>query len=621
MQLTIQLAVLGLVAGAAYGLAAVGLITIYKGSGVLNFAHGAMAMVGTYVYANRVIDGGDQWVAVVLGVLTSAVAGALTYLLVMRPLRQAPVLAKTVASFGVLLVLQAVGELRWETRELRVPPLFSTDFLFWGDYSLSENGLWTIVICVALAVAFVAFFSFTTTGRAIEASSIDEKAALRLGYRADVLALLAWTLGGAAAGAAGILIAPNIGLTQTNLTLIVVQSLVGAMVGGFRRLGPALLASFGVGAAESILIGRITTPGWRESLPFFAIVVVLLVRGQPIPPRETVVTQRLPAAPYPRLSWLLVPGVVAAAVGPLLLDNFWRQLAVLGVGNAIIVLSLVLVTGWLGQISLAQWGIAGLGGFMTGVLTTEQGWQTLPALLAVMVLAFPVGVVIGSPSVRVRGINLAVVTLGAAVALQQLVMNNVWGALGMKLPRPDLFGKELDLLAQLYFSLVVLALVASGLWWLRRSRFGKSLVAVRSSERAATASGIDVRLVKLTTFGVSASVAALGGAIWALGVRAITPVAFGPLPAVNLLAFGFLNGIGVIAGGIAAGLSIGLGPSFLREVAQVAGSTWFALIGGVGVIVALQRYPDGVLAPRRRQRRWGRRPVPAPVAEEAAASR
>lgn len=90
-------------------------------------------MVGTYVYANRVIDGGDQSVAVVLGVLTSAVAGALTYVLVMRPLRQAPVLAKTVSSFGVLLVLQAVGELRWETRELRVPPLFSTDFLFWGD--------------------------------------------------------------------------------------------------------------------------------------------------------------------------------------------------------------------------------------------------------------------------------------------------------------------------------------------------------------------------------------------------------------------------------------------------------------------------------------------------------
>lgn len=608
MQLTVQLAVLGLVAGAAYGLAAIGLITIYKGSGVLNFAHGAMAMVGTYVYANRVIDGGNEWVAVALGLLTSAAAGALTYLVVMRPLRQAPVLAKTVASFGVLLVLQAIGELRWEARELRVPPLFSPDFVFWGDYSLSENGLWTILICILLAVVFFAFFAFSTTGKAIEASAIDEKAAQRLGYRVDVLALLAWTLGGAAAGAAGILIAPNIGLTQVNLTLIVVQALVGAMVGGFRRLGPAVVASFAVGAAEAIFIGRITTPGWRESLPFFAIVAVLLLRGQPIPARESVVTQRLPAAPYPRLSWLVLPAAAAAVVVPLLLDNFWRQIAVLGVANAVIVLSLVLLTGWLGQISLAQWGVAGLGGFLAGVLMTEQGWSTIPALVVVAAVTFPVGVVIGAPAVRVRGINLAVVTLGAAVALQQLIMNNVWGALGMKLPRPDVFGWDLGMLGQLYFSLAVLAVVASGLWWLRRSRFGKTLVAIRSSERAATAAGIDVRVFKLVTFGLSASIAALGGALWAMGLRSITAVTFGPIPAVNLLAFGFLNGIGVIAGGIAAGIAIGMGPSLLRELADIAGSTWFALLGGVGVIVSLQRYPDGVFAPRRR------RPRPAAAA-------
>ncbi len=590
----VELLVAGLLAGAAYCISALGIVVIYKGSGVLNFAQGAVGMVATSEYAKARHGGYSLGPSLLFGLGIAGALGLAIYLLVMRPLRYSPPSVRMVASFAVLLILQGFGRLPWGGITAFVPYPIRQHNYHWNGVTLGTNDILSIVVAVVITIGLAVAFRITTAGRATEAAALSEKAAMRLGYRVNVLAAGTWVLGSVLAGVAGILIAPNIGLSITNLTLIVIAALAAALVGGFKSLGVTAVAAFVIGAVESLLTTAfIASPGWSQAVPFFVIVLVLALRGSGIPSRVEAITERLPLAPYPKLSWpTILVSAVALAVVPLLLHPLWVLQAQLGVGVALVTLSVVPLTGYLGQISLMQWGVAGAGAFFSGALAAHSGVPMLLALLIAAVIAFVMGAIIALPMLRIRGIDVAIVTLGAGIAIQELLLGTYWGQTGLTVPRPDLFGTTLSQRQFLYVSEVILTLVVSVVWMLRRGSFGQHLLAARASERAAAACGLRSPQLKLWTFGISCAIAAIGGGLYGFGTATLGTQTFDPVTSIQILTFAFIGGVGSIVGAVIVGLSLTLAPLFLNVVLHVQDS-WFNIVGGIGVLLILIRRPDG----------------------------
>ena len=611
--LWVQLSIIGLVVGAGYALAALGLVLTYNGSGVLNFAHLASGAIAAYLYTDVIDAGLGKWAALIVALLAGAALGAGQYLLVQRPLRHAPSLTKLVATFGVLTLLQGVTILVWGTDARSVTSLFEaatvTVSVGGSNYVIGYDVLTVVPLTIVLAALAALVMARTTLGRAIRASAVNERSATRLGYRATRLGTYTWAVGGALAALAAILITTSIQLSPGILTGALIAGLAAALVGGFRSITLTVVGAFALGVGQSVLVGYVSTPGLRDSLPFFVIAAFLIIRSNAIPGRDSVVVERLPAMPRARTNWLLVVLAPAALlVLPVVFSTYWTFNLSIGVALAPVVLSLVVVTGWLGQISLAQSALAAFGSFTAAELA-NHGWSMVPAVLAAAVLAFPLGVVVGWPALRVRGPSLAVLSLGAGIAIESLYLKQRYGTVETNVPRPDLFGVTLSQVQMAYFVIVVLLLLSLGLFAVRRTRWGQRLVAIRASERAATASGIPVRRTKLTAFGLASSVAALGGGFWAFVVGTLTTDGLDPLAGVQQLVSGMVTGITSIFGGAVAGGANYVGPPFFSGSLGVD-AVWFSVISGALVLLTVFTKPDGGLVRststgrRRRSPRW-----------------
>jgi branched-subunit amino acid ABC-type transport system permease component len=591
----LQLAVLGLGLGAAYALLSVGMVATYKGSGVLNLGHGAIGMIGTFVYGIWVIDGHNKWLGLLIGIAVSGLIGAIVQFVLIRRLQRASVLSQTVATFGVLLFLTGFAELYWGDDTRIVPPLLPTSVIQVGKVVVPVSGLLALGVALALTLSCWAFFRFTTIGLATEASSISDVSARRLGYPVQRLALLNWTAGSAAAGLAGILIVDQIGLTQQALTLLVLQAMAAALVGAFRSLGLTFITAVLIGVSESVLVGKLNT-GWQQALPFFLIVIVLLIRGEVLPSRGRIAISRLPAAPFPKFRPIqTVLALVLAVVLPLLFTTYWKGTVVLAGGDALVALSLVLVTGYSGQISLMQWTFAGFGAFVGGDLLANQGWGVVPAIAAVIVAGLVAGALFGIPTLRVRGLSLAIVTLGGGLVINGLVLQDHWGSEGLNLPTtPDFFGHGLSQLQLAYLAMVLVGIAALGMWLFRRSRLGQRVVAARASERAATALGVNSAALRLAVFAAGGGLAALGGFVWALESSSIQPDSFTVLIGISILATVFILGLGTISAGVVAGIALAFVPAWITQQGW-AGGDWFSCISGVAVMLGTVVHPDGAI--------------------------
>jgi ABC-type branched-subunit amino acid transport system permease subunit len=283
---------------------------------------------------------------------------------------------------------------------------------------------------------------------------------------------------------------------------------------------------------------------------------------------------------------------------------------------AIIGLSSVVVTGYVGQISLAQYAFAGLAAFTTAKLAIEGVAFPWAPLIAVAITT-GVGVLVGLPALRVRGMTLAVATLAAAVAIEELVFNSPSLNGLTDVPRPRLFGHDLGFLASgsdnfravfAVMALIVLAVCCLAVANLRRSPTGLRWLAVRSNERAAAAGGVDVRGAKLGAFAISSALAGLGGALLAYELPALSPQQFMVVGALAVLALCYLGGIGTISGALIAGaLASGGVLTQLQGGATGEASSYQFAISGILLIVVVILYPDGIsIAARRLFERLGR---------------
>ncbi|MEU0070008.1 branched-chain amino acid ABC transporter permease/ATP-binding protein [Streptomyces sp. NPDC006332] len=602
----LRFALLGLGLGALYALTAHGIVLVYRGSGVLNLAHGALGMAGAYVQWELSAQHGlAYWPATMCGVLTSAALGVLTHLLVLRPLRTASAPARLVGTLAVFIVLTALAVKRYGDSLQLVPGKLPTRLLTIAGATVSEDRVWLLGIAIAITAVLHLLYRRTLFGLGTTAVAENENAAAALGWSPDLIATVNWALGSALAGLTGILIVPVIGLSVTGLTTLLLSALAAALVGRFSSFPITLAGGLLIGVVQSELtrFGSGVT-GLAASVPFLFIALVLVARGRALPLRGTFL-DRLPALGTGKVRPL--PLALAVAVGLLLVSlstPLWADAITNTLVLSLIILSIVVVTGYAGQVSLAAYALAGTGAFIAGHTTADWGWPFELALLAGVLGTVPIGLLFALPAVRTRGVNLAIITLGLGTTLEAMVFQNTDlsttpGSDGIVVGKQTLFGISVSGVdhPQRYAAVVLVMFVAAALVVanVRRSRTGRRLVAVRANERAAAALGIDVRAAKLYAFGLSAAIAALAGVLTGFRSTSVVFSDFASFGSVTALGLAVIGGVGFLVGPLfGATFAAGTVGARFGDLVLPGLSEWMPLIGGVILVLTLVGNQDGI---------------------------
>lgn len=489
----LQFAFLGLSAGAIYAVFATSLVGVYAATGIINFAQGAIGLYSVFVVAALRTDGSlvlpigtlylgseknptPMELALLIGVLSAVVWGLLAHFLVFRPLRHAPVLAQVVASVGLMLLLQALVQLRFDTENLVALAVLPEGTVEFAGAVINQSDLILAAVAIGVAVLLWAYFRLTTLGVATRAGSEDELAARLTGFSPDRLAAIVWALTGAATGLIAVLSVFTIGLTVANYTFFVIPALAVALMGRLTSFGIACAGGLFLGVFQSTISWLATKDWWPEwaqtglgdAVPFVIVVIALFLLGGRIPSRGSLGEVKMPAVRIPRIRAIPSVLIVAAVVAAILLtEGTWRYGVITSVILSLIALSLVLLTGYLGQISLASMAFAGAAGFALSKLTTNWHIPFPFDMIISALIATALGILVGVPALRIRGAQLAVVTLAAALAIQSFVFNNpeITSYSGNLIEDPRLFGLDLGIrdganLVTLRFSFLVLIVVA-----------------------------------------------------------------------------------------------------------------------------------------------------------------
>jgi branched-chain amino acid transport system permease protein len=424
----------------------------------------------------------------------------------------------------------------------------------------------------------------------------------------------------------GILAAPITNLDTITVPLLIVPALGAALLANFTSFGVTVGAGIGIamlqgwvqyqGAQSWYPKGVLPAAGLAQALPFFVIVVAMFVRGKSLPVRGAIAVGRMPFASAPKhvLRFTLV-GVAAVLVLLFGFDYDWRQSTINTLVAIAIALSFVVLVGFVGQISLAQMTIAGTAGFFMSKYFSSLPFPIAPLVGAIVAAAF--GMIVAVPALRVRGVNLAVITLAAAVAIEQLIFKNktfagLTGALVVD--PPEIGGKNFgpnntalkvfglkgrdDVPPNVWFGvicLVFVVLLCLIVVSVRRSATGRQFLAVRSNERAAAAAGIDVARTKVLAFGLAAFIAGIGGALSGYRFGSVTSQYFGAFASLSFLTFAYLGGIASVSGAVIAGLLApnGIGFNFMENILHLD-QRYAIMIGGIGLIITAVQNPEGL---------------------------
>ena len=560
-------------------------------------------MVGAYVFfETRQRHHIPTVPAMILGLGASAVLGAASHFLVLRRMRGASTLAQIVATLALLVVLQDVIVLRYGQLPQLVKPVFPNGPVSVFGTDVGADRLYLLVVVAVLTAVLWSIYRFTKFGVATAAVAENPLAAASLGVSPNVIAAVNWALGAALGGLAAILLVPITSLSSSLLSLIVIPILAAAVVGRFSSFPITLAAGLGIGVAQSEVTRWVSSPGWPTAIPFF-FVAVSVVRGHRIagkadsfgrmpsvgPGRPSAVTMITATAATLLLIWLV-------------LSAEWIAAAEMQMVLALVLLSFVVVTGYAGQASLAQMAFAGMGAAVAARMYNFHDWSMPLALLAGCVAMIPLGLLVGLAAVRVRGVQLAVVTLGLAFTVDALVLGNprYSGGLGFLSKTPSFFGVNLDVVASparyATLTLALLVLASLAVANLRVGRAGRRLIAVRTNERAAMALGVSVAGAKIYAFIVGGMIAAAAGVLVAFDpLLTGSGDQFAGLQSVNLMQAAVFGGVGHLGAPlIASGLQGGtLGQQVLGDLSSKPG-LYLSLVSGLALLIMLPVAPDGL---------------------------
>ena len=606
MSEVIRFALLGLGVGALYAFASQGLIVIYRGTGVLNFSLGAAAIAGVFMQWELHNKYGWPFLAsAIVGIAWSAFLGALTHWVVMRPLRRSSSLVRVIATLGVLITIQAGVVIRYGSNAVQVESWLPTDRVtLWGDVGITVDRFILLGIGSASAFGLWLLYRSSQFGLATEAVSESERSAAAIGLSPNRIALMNWALGSAIAAVAGILVVPIITLQVTAMTALILAALAAALVGDFRSFPIATASGFAIGIGQA-LVGRFgNQEGLGASLPFLVIIVVLVFRGRSLPLRDHYL-QQLPMVGTGRVNWAwTLFGCGAVVFVMVTKEAKWIDAITVSLGVSIVLLSIVVLTGYAGQLSLAQYSIAGFGAYVAGRLVAVYDIPFLLGLVAGVAATVPLGLIFGLPAVRTRGINLAIVTLGLGSTIELMLFKNrsyTGGVQGTQVGNPDLFGYDIGSInhPERYgiFVLVMTMLAVVVVANVRRGRSGRRLIAVRTNERAAAALGINVMVAKLFAFSLASGIAALGGIVLAFRLSSISYSAFSNFNSITYVGLALFGGVGQLLGAFVGSTlaTAGINQEVLETTWDGVGK-WIQLISGVGILLSLIVYKDGVAA-------------------------
>ncbi len=598
MSSLLSFTVLGIFTGAAYAIAASGLVLTYSTTRVFNVAHGAFGMVMAFVYwdfSQR--QHIPAWVSLVLVlVIVAPLFGLFVQRFLTRGLGDSPVSVSLVVTVGLFVGLIGAAQQIWPPAARSVPQFFNQAGFAIGDVFITYHQLVTIMLSAAVAAGLFLLLNRTRVGTAMRAS-VDNPELLKLyGGKPGLVAALAWAIGTSLAALAGILLTPVIGLDYYDLTLLVINAYAAAMLGRLKSLPLTFAGAMTLGILQSYAVAYLPSSGdlsgLRAVIPtlFLFGVIILMPQAQ----LRVGQVKGIVSAPLPSLRRALVSGggvVVLVALMTLSMSSSTVLLAGTAATYAMVMLSLVLLTGYGGHVSLAQFTFAGIGALAWAKLDSPN----LLGLVLAAVIAAAVGALVALPVLRLTGLYLALSTLAFGVLMDKLVFQASF-AFGFNGSLP---AERLSLLGitisdgGTYVLLMTITFVAMGiaLLQLRRGRLGRILIAMRDSPAACGTLGLNMRWFRVGLFGLSAGMAGLAGALFAGLRQTISATDFQLLSSLPLLLLAVVCGVTSVTGAAIGGIGFMLLPVLQSNYPGLAGLA-FAVIGFGAV--ALGRDPNGL---------------------------
>lgn len=608
-----EILIIGALAGMAYAVLAAGLVLVYRSTRIINFAHGEIGAFGAAVLAKLVLDHGwNFWLALVVVLVGGGALGALIERTVIRRLSRGPKLAMLVATIGIaqlLLVAQLLlPRVRLENSGPFPSPLDKS--LTIGNLVLNSPHFMIIAFVPAVIVGLGMLLQRSPWGLAIRAAADNRDAAELAAISTRQVSTMVWVLAGVLSTLTVVLVNPLRNVAVGGLAVsealgpgLLLRALAAALVGRLVSLPLALVGGIGIGVVEALVFANVADPSWAELLLFILVLVLVLVRGGDEEPERGLeslgtlvrpVPERLRHLWWVRRGGLLagLAGITAAAMLPVVFGSasqtflFGRMLVF-----AIVGLSVTMLTGWAGQLSLGQFAMVGLGA-MTTVFLHDRGMPYGAAVAYSVVAGALVALLVGFPALRLRGLYLAVTTLSFAVAAREWFFTQDWflGDTSVVFVQPGkTLGVDFNAQKTFYFlclaGLVVAVVITHRL---RSSGIGRSIIAVRDNEKAAASFGISPSATKLLAFALPGAIAAFAGSLLAGLTVQFGPDAFAPADSLAIVAMAVIGGLGSITGAVLGAVYVVGLPAMLGPTPAVKLAT-----SGIGLLVLLLYRPGG----------------------------
>ena len=639
LSLYLNAVVVGIVAGGVYSLVGISISLMFRSTGVLSIAHAAFAAVGAYVYAD--LAGRREWprlIAVLAALALTIGYGLAVERVAIRPVRGASSTTKLIVTLGVLSGTTGLLLTIYGFEPTSSPLLLPDKTVRLGDLAISYQQLSVFFLAGAAALGLGWFLRATRLGTAVRAVAQNADTARLMGVSLNQVARFNWALGAGLAGITGILIAPLAPVTAATFPLVLVKALTGTLLGGLVSLPLTFAGGLLVGVVESVAVIRSSAAGAQEVAVLVVVLAMLFARrswpADAVTGSETAAPGRLAAAVARVASTARQASVqsytrpVAAsamtAIGLLALiafvgtigSEYWGFVYARALFYVLEALSLVLLVGWGGQVSLMHGAYVGIGAFGTGYLVVDQGWALEPAILVAACVGTAIGAVVGLPALRLSGLQFAIASLAFAAFASSYLFRLDQLRFSRFLDRRELLGVDLFDTYSLFLVMIpVTAVCYLAVWRVRRSTYGALLLASRDAPLTVAHFGADPRRARMAAFTLASFIATLGGCFYGILLTAFRPEDFAFQLSLILLLYAVIGGIESLAGPLIAGIAFGVVPELFAGEASTSASALPDIISGVVVIALMAARPAGVASFLRRRRvnsaapwrfgRWG----------------
>ncbi len=592
-----QTAVSGLANGALYAFVGLAFSLVSRSTGLINFAQGDLTMLGGMLTAVMSEAGVPLLIAVPVASLACAAIGGGFYFFAIRPSTRATMSQLVIITVGLSILIRGAVTSLWGTDPKQVPPFTPGGPIELGGVSVLPQQLWLIGVLVLVAAGTTWFFRRTTLGLALRASAVNPLGASFVGIDPRLLGLFAFAAAGFFGGLAGAVFTP-IAYAQVDIGIgLGIKGFTGAILGGlYTAFGP-LVGGVLLGLFEAFTAGYISSH-YEDALIFALLILVLLLRPQGLlggsysatkdeKPEEILSTSVRPTTFRPRDFIGIAVGIAVLGLMGVALPGVWISNAIFAGIEAMAVIGLVLLTGFSGQLSLGQSAFMMIGAYASAYLTVRSGWPPILALLVGVVLSAGVALAMGRIIFRLRGFYLSMASLG--LLMIALTFAREWSGITggpsgfIGVDSFSLFGVRLGSDVAVYYTVAAFAVISLLFGMnIARSRIGRALLAIRSSESAARACGVEVVGLKMRIFAFSAATASVGGSLYGHYLSIVNPSPFGLDATIQQLTAltvgGFLSLWGAFAGSL---LTVALP----QVIGWISGSAESQVIAGIEYIL------------------------------------